>query len=131
MSTKHYVDENGVYLGGFSGTEPENGTEIQVAPDDGRQFWSGSEWVWAEGKPPAQVLPKRDFMKLFTDNERRAIIGAAMQNVDIADWQNGLLLADDIRLDHPDLLSGMTAIVAAGLLTESRKNAILAGEAPA
>ncbi|KKJ75454.1 hypothetical protein WH95_18615 [Kiloniella litopenaei] len=78
----------------------------------------------------APTLPKRDFMRLFTDNERRAIIGAAMQNVDIADWKDGLLLADDIWLDHPDLLSGVTAIVAAGLLTEARKDAILAGETP-
>ncbi|WP_421782601.1 hypothetical protein [Kiloniella litopenaei] len=91
-----------------------------------RQMIKAPEWE----SEKAITMPKRDFMRLFTDNERRAIIGAAMQNVDIADWKDGLLLADDIRLDHPDLLAGMAAIVAAGFLTEARKNAILAGEAP-
>jgi hypothetical protein len=128
MSTKYFVDDNGVYLGGFSGAEPlEGATEVPAPPEHASQIWSGSDWA---GDLPAKTLPKRDFMKLFTDNERRSIIGASMQNVDIADWKEGLLLADDIRLDHPDLLAGMTAIVAAGFLTEARKNAILAGEAP-
>ncbi|WP_085908270.1 hypothetical protein [Kiloniella majae] len=128
MSTKYFVDLEGKYLGGFVGAEPPEGAiEVVGPPEYGTQKWDGSKWV---GDLPAKTLPKRDFMKLFTDNERRQISGAAMQNVDVSLWKDGLLLADDIRLDHPDLLSGMDAIVAAGLLTESRKNAILAGEAP-
>lgn len=97
--------------------------------EDPRELTS-EEQVLAEAEAArVPTMPKRDFMKLFTNSERRQIIGAAMQNVDIADWQNGLLLADDIRLNHPDLIAGMAEMVTAGLLTEARKAAILAGEA--
>ncbi|WP_085905914.1 hypothetical protein [Kiloniella majae] len=79
----------------------------------------------AEYVEPLPTVSKRDFMKRFTDDERNTITAAALQSVPLARWKEGLLLADDIRLDHPDLLVGMNAIVTRGLLTEARKVEIL------
>ena len=44
MTIKYYVDEEGVYLGGFDGSEPEGGIEVPSAPADARQIWNGESW---------------------------------------------------------------------------------------
>ena len=54
--TRHYVDSDGNYLGGFDGkvanedgemvdSAPENGTEVPAAPEHGLDTWDGSKWV--------------------------------------------------------------------------------------
>lgn len=45
MSTLHFVDDNGLYLGGFGdGAKPPEGSIEVPAPSDGRMEWDGSEW---------------------------------------------------------------------------------------
>ena len=45
MSTKHYVDVDGRYLGGYDGAAPPAGAvEVLSAPSDAAQVWSGSAW---------------------------------------------------------------------------------------
>lgn len=46
MTTLHYVDANGVYLGGFGdGAVPPGGSIEVTAPPDGRMVWNGSAWT--------------------------------------------------------------------------------------
>lgn len=46
MATRYFVDKNGVYLGGFSGSEPPKGSiEVESAPDDASHVWNGTDWV--------------------------------------------------------------------------------------
>lgn len=50
--TIYYVDEKGVYLGGYSGAEPPEGAiEVPAAPDDARQIWGFPGW----GETPVAV----------------------------------------------------------------------------
>lgn len=54
--TRHFVDQNGVYLGGwdwsalYEGADnsaccpPEGAVEVPVAPLDARQVWDGEKW---------------------------------------------------------------------------------------
>ena len=45
--TKHYVDENGVYLGGFGdGAEPPEGSRKVHAPKHGKDIWDGNKWMY-------------------------------------------------------------------------------------
>lgn len=48
MTTRHYVDGSGAYLGGFGpGAVPAgDGHAVASAPEDARQTWDGTAWVW-------------------------------------------------------------------------------------
>ncbi|WP_380253647.1 hypothetical protein [Kiloniella antarctica] len=76
-------------------------------------------------------LTRRDFMKLIKPEEQNEIMAAAVNSPALNMWLYKLSLADDVQLDHPDLVVGMEALVLAGVLTEERKSAILSGQAPA
>lgn len=41
---KFYVDNNGVFLGGFDGLIPEGGIEAETPPTDGRQIYQNGAW---------------------------------------------------------------------------------------
>lgn len=44
--TKFYVNDQGVYLGGFEGAEPPIGAiEVPEPPSDARQIWDGEAWL--------------------------------------------------------------------------------------
>lgn len=48
METKHYVDEEGIYLGGFSEDTagiPEGATEVETPPLNASYVWNGSVWI--------------------------------------------------------------------------------------
>lgn len=42
--TKYYVDADGKYLGGYSGTVPANGIEVSAPPNHGLDIWNGTSW---------------------------------------------------------------------------------------
>ena len=44
QTTKFYVDAQGNYLGGFAGSVPDGGIEINSPPQHASQIWSGSSW---------------------------------------------------------------------------------------
>ena len=51
--TKYFVDEAGVYIGGFDGADPPNGAiEVPIAPDDARQIWDALTQAYGEIPPP-------------------------------------------------------------------------------
>lgn len=43
--TKHYVDQQGNYLGGFQGSIPPGGIEVEIAPAHAKDTWNGAAWV--------------------------------------------------------------------------------------
>ena len=46
MSTKHYRDDSGNYIGGFGdGARPPAGAIETPAPVDGRMKWIGDKWT--------------------------------------------------------------------------------------
>lgn len=87
---------------------------------------------------PAQtttVVTRLAFAQLFTTSERMAIRSRQAQGdaiaLAIADFWSLLDLAPDVTLSHPAVTQGLAYLVAQGLLTASRKAAILAGTPPA
>lgn len=72
----------------------------------------------------------REFMSLFTQDEKRAIKIASLDpaNVDLALWYDEAQGAAYIDLTDADLAAGMAVLVGAGLLTQARSDEILASD---
>lgn len=81
--------------------------------------------------PPAppdygKTISAREFLQLFTGPERKAIRLAAKTDDDVADWLALAQVPEPIRLKHPTTLGGLNFVMAKGLLTQARRDAILA-----
>lgn len=72
----------------------------------------------------------REFLAVFTEAEQVAIKTAAMNpsNVALALWYDKALGGATMSLDHSETDTGLSALVAAGLITSERKTAILASD---
>lgn len=96
MSMKYFVDENGRYLGGFDGpSTPQNSTEIDAPPPDGRMVWNGTEWTVPSGVA-------RDYVR----EQRRNAYNAAGINGDVA----VVALWEKIMEDRPQSSDALQAI---------------------
>lgn len=95
--------------------------------------WTGVAPITPILSTPQQVVSPVEFARLFTPNERIAIRTAAAANSMLADFYALLQLANVVHLTDPDVIAGLTAMTLTNppLLTVDRKNAILAGQAPA
>lgn len=123
MPTKFYVAGNGAWLGGFDGAAPPAGAnEVPTAPADARQVWQFPGW---SAVPISAEIAPLAFKKRFTAAERALIRAAAAANADLADWQESASMARLIDLADAETIAGMAALVAAGLLTAARRDAIL------
>lgn len=67
-----------------------------------------------------------DFLDLFTEAEQLAVVQATLSNAAVKLWYDRVLAATYITLDDPRVETGLTALTAAGLLSEERKLAVLA-----
>jgi hypothetical protein len=83
--------------------------------------------VYSVVAKPAPRWSFLEFMERFTQAEQEAIAGAAMVNVQVKLWYDKAVGAKEIIADEPRTVSGMAALVAAGLLTAERRDEILAG----
>lgn len=83
----------------------------------------------APAAPPnyGRAVSVRDFLQLFTAAERKAIRVAAGTDDDVADWYALATAGSErIRLRHPTTIAGLQFLVAKGLLTAARRDAITA-----
>lgn len=114
------------------------GGAIDVPPPDVPQ---GKVARWANGwifedpslldEPAADAPAERrfkslEFLDLFTEAEQLAIVQASMQSAPIKLWYDRALAASFVTIADPRVSSGLTALVAANLLTEQRKGEIVA-----
>lgn len=65
---KHYVDQNGVWLGGFDASVPAGGIQVPYAPDDIRKIWDFNSQVF--GNVPVSVS------RVETERDRRLAIAS-------------------------------------------------------
>jgi hypothetical protein len=79
-----------------------------------------------ETPKPVRVISALAFMERLTQQERIAIRHAAKANVELEDWLDLLRAAQVVDLDDPRTVEGLAAMVKAGLLTATRRDAILA-----
>jgi hypothetical protein len=114
-----------------------NGAEPITIPDipSNRHRAMIAEWE-AEGneitpyqtpvQPARRIGAFREFMDLFSDAEQLLIISATQVNVSIKRWYDKAVGGSSFSLDHSQTEEGLTALVAAGLLTQKRKSMVLA-----
>nr|WP_321526632.1 hypothetical protein [uncultured Cohaesibacter sp.] len=81
--TKHYVTLEGVYLGGFAGTEPPDGAvEVALAPASALQIWDFElgEWGEASTSSPTEADYEASIQSMLDTaaTERRYSSGATM-----------------------------------------------------
>ena len=70
--------------------------------------------------PAVRSLTKREYLGRFTQAERVAIRTAAKQSAELEDYLELLALSEDINLDDPDLVLGLTMLEGTGLITAGR-----------
>lgn len=92
-------------------------TVVEVSQDEAATFTS---------PPAAPRFVPLDFLDLFTEAEQLAVAEAAMASAQVKLWYDRVLAATYITLDDPRVETGLTALAAAGLLSEERKLAVLA-----
>jgi hypothetical protein len=80
--------------------------------------------------PGPVVVNSRDFRLLFTQEETIAITTASMSNVQLRIFLDDEAAAGEVHMDNPEVIAGIGALVSAGLITQDRADAILAGRKP-
>lgn len=81
--------------------------------------------------PFRRVIPALAFLERFTADERITIRRAARVNEGLEDWLDMLRAAQEVDLDDTRTISGLNALVNAGLLIAKRRDEILSGPSPA
>lgn len=84
--------------------------------------------AWREGidsPSPVTTMTQLAFRKRFTFTERTAIELAAVTDPEVRTVQKDFEAAQEIDLTYPDLITGIALLVAKGLLTQTRADAIL------
>jgi len=145
------LDADGVFVGvtraSESPLEPDvylypRGTVAAAPPHIPEGFfakWEG-EWVLhpvpalpgeeEEEEPASTPAPPRfvplDFLNLFTEAEQLAVVQAGLANAAVKLWYDRVLAATYITREDPRVEAGLQALADAGLLTEERKQAVLA-----
>jgi hypothetical protein len=82
------------------------------------------------GLGPKRIFTWPEFMDLFTEPEQATIAAAAMQSVPIKLWYDRACGAGTLDLDSGRVVAGIGVLVGAGLLSEERAEAVLAGTLP-
>lgn len=81
--------------------------------------------------PQYPRLPVRDFLSLFTYDEKLAIKAATRASDALGLWYDEMLAAQFITAEDPDTLMGLAVMVEAGLITAKRNDEIIARMQPA
>lgn len=77
-------------------------------------------------QPQAPVFSILEFLDLFTDGEQLVIVEASMQSAPIKLWYDRTLAASFVTISDRRVSDGLSALVAANLLTMQRKEEIIA-----
>lgn len=137
--TKYFVDESGVYIGGFDGAEPPIGSiEVTEAPRDARETWQNGAWTPAPPDPLSRRVTVLAFRNRFTQEEKVKIELAAIDNPDgTLEQRQGAAairanLSDIMAANYIDLLQenardGVYSLEVVGIIGAGRAEEILDG----
>jgi len=109
----------------------ENGQAVDMYPGKTDQEVLEAIKVKHEQEKAAEpeigkVLDHTDFFNLFTNEELVAVYTAAKDNVYLQIFLDKIKVAKKIILNDPEVIAGSGLLVQLGILTEERRNAILA-----
>lgn len=82
----------------------------------------------ADPAPPAapRTCTPLEFIERFTEAEQLAVVTAAMQVPALRLWYDKLMAAQQVVEDDPRLAAGIDALVSAGLITQQRRDEVMA-----
>lgn len=75
--------------------------------------------------PRSRILTRLAFMRRFTDAELATIYTAEEQSVVLKVWMDKFRVAEEISLDDPEIISGVTALEQMGILAAGRAAEVL------
>lgn len=97
MTTSHYVDGNGNYIGGFGdGAMPSSGTLVATAPASANDTWNGTQWI---SPPPtaemvdAEAQRRTDAIFPAEKRDETSLHGVALLMKGQANWNTADLTA--------------------------------------
>ncbi len=124
-----YASINGLTVGVVYITKPIGATTIEIPDDVFSQFTQNIDGTFtAPTSPPSarrDTGSAREFMDLFTNDEKIAIVTLSMSSATIKLWYDEAL-AGHVWLGHANVNAGLLALVALEAITSERKAIILA-----
>lgn len=75
--------------------------------------------------PPKTQFTSLEYLDRFTDAEQLAVVSATLQSPQVKLWYDRLLAASYIDLTDPRTEGGIDALISAGLIDASRKEALM------
>lgn len=143
MMTIYAVDADGRYLGSFGGGTvwekidgellerdvnpvlPAGASTVEAPPQDVRQTWDGSAW---SAVPPAAPVPPspREWLERLPADKQAAVAGAVRGNDDLFWWFMKASGSTTIDVTLPETIAGVSALVAAGVLSAEDQAVLLA-----
>jgi hypothetical protein len=76
-----------------------------------------------EPLPVRRIGSPREFLRLFTAEEQAAFVAARSESIEIDVWWLNAS-AGRFSLDHPSVVTGLGALIAAGVITDARSSEI-------
>lgn len=92
-----------------------------------RTFLAEQEGLFGADEGPRRIGTPREFLHLFTDQEKAAFFAAKRESVALELWW-AEASTGDFSLDHPSVASGLGSLVHAQILTQERADEILAAD---
>lgn len=124
MTEKFYVDSNGVWLGSFSGSAPNGGIEVPVAPERADQIWNFSSQTFGASAPqPYQIAKTLPWLRMTEDEAEQMYAQMQLTSPRL----RGIYDAAQYLSSGDDLWQTLHDIIAATLST-SRADELLAPE---
>lgn len=90
-----------------------------------RQAWEDLRNAPTPPAPPATSCTPLQFIDRFTEAEQLAVVSATLAVPQVKLWYDKLIAATEVVFADPRVAAGLDALVAAGLLTQARSEAIL------
>lgn len=78
---------------------------------------------------PKTQFTSLEFLDRFTEPEQLAVVTATLASPAVKLWYDKMLAASFVDLEDPRTPAGIDALIAAGLIDASRRDALLAPEA--
>lgn len=75
ISIKHYVDNNGAYIGSTTDNKPLSAIEVPYPPKNARQLWNGESYDQVKGKLIKSVNKKIKPVKYYVDTTGKYLGG--------------------------------------------------------
>lgn len=102
---------------------------LKTYQSEGKQIVSDDEgYPTAIDRPVTNTLRKYtplEFLDMFTADEQIAVVEATMSIASVKLWYDKMLASSFIDLEDPRTPAGLTALVSAGLITQSRYDEIM------